>query len=148
MAIITFDVTRFRALFPAFASVTKYPDSVLEIYWGMACEYISNDPSCNPVPLSVASRTFSLSLMTAHFAALNDQIASGQTPGQIQSSTIDKISVSLTPPPQKNQWQWWLGLTPYGQQLLALLQVKSAGGFYLGALPETAAFRRVGGIFI
>ncbi|OWK47571.1 hypothetical protein FRUB_01270 [Fimbriiglobus ruber] len=41
-------------------------------------------------------------------------------------ATIDKISVTLEPPPAPNAWQYWLQSSPYGQQLLALLQVVSA----------------------
>lgn len=86
--------------------------------------------------------------MTAHLTALSDLAAQSQTPGYEQSATIDKVSVSLTPPPNKNQWQFWLNTTPYGMQLLALLQSKSAGGFYIGGLPETAAFKKVAGIYL
>lgn len=148
MADISFDVAAFRTLFPAFESETTYPDLRLQAFWDMATDYIN--PSqvlavCGG--LKLARKTYALNLMTAHIAALNTIIASGQTPGQVQSSGIDKISVSLTPPPQANQWQWWLGLTPYGQQLLALLQTASVGGFYVGGLPETAAFRKVLGVF-
>lgn len=88
-----------------------------------------------------------LTLLTAHLAALGVLIAAGQVPGLVQTATVDKVSVSLTPPPILTQFQWWLSLTPYGQQLLALLQVASVGGIYIGGLPEISAFRKVGGIF-
>ncbi|MNJ79317.1 hypothetical protein D3C77_772930 [compost metagenome] len=44
-------------------------------------------------------------------------------------------------------WSYWLGMTPYGMQLMALLKVCTGGGLYVGGLPERAAFRSVGGIF-
>lgn len=150
MTVIVFDVAAFRASFPAFANETTYPDVMLEGYFVDATAFISDQvlPRCCGPSMSEALRTRMLYLMTAHLAALGTMIAAGQTPGQVNSSTVDKVSVSLTMPPNPNQWQWWLGLSPYGAQLLALMQAKAAGGFYVGGLPEKAAFRRVGGVFL
>lgn len=143
-AVISFDVTVFRAQFPAFKDPTTYPTALIEMFWGQATCYVS-DQNCGS--LQGKCRGLAINSMTAHLMALNDLINCGQTPGQITSSTIDKVSVTLTPPPSANQWQYWLELTPYGNQLFALLQAKSVGGFYIGGLPETGAFRKVGGIF-
>lgn len=143
-AVITFNVTAFRAMFPAFANAITYPDLRLQSYWDMGTCYISD---LDYGWLQGACRTSALNLMCAHLVALSDIIASGETPGLVNSAGTDKVSVSLTPPPVKNQWQWWLNLTPYGAQLLALLTMQSAGGFYIGGLPEKSAFRKVGGIF-
>ena len=137
---LSFNVEAFRALYPAFAA-TPPTDATLQAYWDAATCYISNK---NCGSLRGNCRQQALNLMTAHLAALSVIIAAGQTPGQVQSSTIDKISVTLTPPVQDNQWQWWLGTTPYGQQLLALLQVRSAGGFFFGGRFEPLAIRRIG----
>ena len=79
--------------------------------------------------------------MTAHLLALSVMIASGNTPGVMVAATIDKISITLEPPPAPNAWQYWLQTTPYGQQLLALLQVASVGGFYAASgVPGRAGF--------
>lgn len=148
MSVITFNVAEFRAAFPAFSDETKFPDATLQGYFDSACLFIDpNTSACWYFGLKEAAKKRALYLMTAHLAQLSTIIAGGQTPGQVQGSTIDKVSVTLTPPPQQNQWQWWLGLTAYGQQLLAILQVKAAGGFYIGGRPELAAFRKVGGVF-
>jgi hypothetical protein len=142
----TFDVTAFRLAFPAFADVTAFPTATLQMNWDTAGCYIENtDSGC--FALEGACRVRALNLMTAHLTALSVLVAAGNTPGLVQSATVDKVTVSLTPPPLPNQWQWWLSLTPYGQQLLALLQVSSAGGFYYGGLPEGLAIRKFGGIF-
>ena len=143
--ILTFDVTAFRLLFPAFADPTVYPDARLQMYWDMAISYISD--VANYGWLQGLDRQLALNLLTAHLAAISDIILAGQVPNLMQTATIDKVSVGLTPPPIPNQWQWWLNQTGYGQQLLALLQAKSVGGFYVGGLPERSAFRKVGGIF-
>lgn len=144
---IQFDVAAFRSTFPAFASPNVfYADETLQQYWNSAINYISNySPNCNLFP--VAKQTLALNLMTAHLASLSDIIRCGNTPGMVVGATIDKVSVTLNPPPETNQWQWWLNLTPYGQQLLALLKVASVGGMYFGGRPEIGAFRKTGGQF-
>lgn len=142
----TFDVAAFRLAFPAFADSTLFPTETLQMNWDTAGCYVDNTNS-NCEALSGDCRLRALNLMTAHLTALSALVAAGQIPGLVQTATVDKVSVSLTPPPLKTQWQWWLSLTPYGQQLLALLQVSGVGGFYIGGLPELSAFRKVGGIF-
>lgn len=146
MADVAFDVSAFRVQFTQFANVTTYPDAALQAFWDAAVCYISPEISGGAI-LQGSCQVRALNLMTAHLAALSAQVAAGQVPGIVTASAIDKVSVSIATPPVKNQWQWWLSLTGYGQQLLALLQVKSVGGMYIGGLPETLAFRRVGGIF-
>jgi hypothetical protein len=138
MGYFEFDISAFRIAYPAFANEETFPDATLQAYFNSACCYISND---NYGWLAGNCRYTALTLMTAHLAALSVIIAKGKVPGLVQSATIDKVSVSLTPPLLENQWQWWLSLTPYGQQLFAMLQVNSAGGFYVGGSPETLAFR-------
>jgi hypothetical protein len=142
--ILTFDYASFIVSYPAFSNSSVFPQATLQGYWDSGTAYISN---VDYGWLNGAARQQALNLMTAHIAALFVLIAAGQVPGLMQTATIDKITVGLTPPPLKNQFQWWLSLTPYGQMLLALLQVNSVGGFFVGSLPERTAFRSVGGIF-
>ena len=144
MSVIIFDPAAFRVQFPAFANITTFPDITLQAYFDAGTCYVSDQ---NYGRLTDACRVLALNLMTAHLTALSVIIAAGQTPALVQSSGIDKINVSLTPPPLKNQWQWWLSTTPYGAQLFALLTVRAAGGFYYGGLPERSAIRKVGGVF-
>lgn len=145
MTTIAFNPTTFRALFKAFSSTADYPDVVLQLFWDTATAYISNEiiPT-SPCygGLTLAQQTLALNQLTAHLAALNDLIAAGENPGVEISSTVDKISVSMMPPPATNQWQWWLNQTPYGAQLLSLLSVAATGGFYHGGHPIASAFRR------
>jgi hypothetical protein len=141
--IITFDITQFRAQCPEFENETTYPDAFLQGYWDIAICYISD---VNYGYLRGDCRQRAINYMVAHLLKLSQMIAMNQTPGQIQGSSIDKISVTMTPPPNKTQFQWWLGTTAYGQLCFALLGVHSTGGFYVGGKPELAAFRKVGGI--
>ena len=147
MSTITLNPAAFRALFPQFANATAYPDAALEIQFGMATGYVSPDTYGD---MTEATRTNALYLMTAHLLALGVIIAQNNYSGQVgvvQGAVVDHVQITLTPPPVKSQWQWWLNTTPYGAQLLGLLDAQAAGGFYVGGLPERAAFRKVGGIF-
>lgn len=142
MSCINYNDAAFRALFPAFANPTAYPQAMLQAYWDTATAYISNrNGGCYAGGMTLAQQTLALNQMTAHLVALSGLIAAGQTPGVMVGATIDKISITLEPPPAPNQWSYWLQSTPYGQQLLALLQVASAGGFYVStAVPGRAGF--------
>ena len=145
--LITFDVDKFRLVFPAFASTTDYPTPLLEIKWDMALGYVS-DRNCGR--LTDARRETTIMLVVCHLLLLDKMIAAngGQGTGGIAtSSAIDKVSVSLLPPPATTPWSYWLQQTPYGSQLLALLSAASVGGFHVGGLPERGAFRKVGGRF-
>ena len=144
MALHTFDVDLFREQFPAFSNPVTFPDAQLQMYWDMAVCYINPNDFCY---LTGDCLQLALNLMTAHLTALSVLIADGQNPGFIDSATIDKVSVSLQAPPIGSQWGWWLSSTPYGSQLWALLQAKAVGGYFVGGVPETSAFRRVGGIY-
>lgn len=144
MAQVTPVIADFRTLFPQFANVVTYPDSLITAYFGIAECYIANE--ANPC-LSDACLLHAIYLMTAHLLAIQDLANAGKTPGFVTSATVGSVSVSVQPPPQTDQWQWWLSLTPYGQQLLAMFQVAGAAGIYAGSLPERAAFRKVGGTF-
>jgi hypothetical protein len=146
MAVIVFDVAAFRSAFPVFSDATAFPPALLQGYWNDATCIISANTNCG-ILLKGACRERSLYLLTAHLAALGVVIASGQTTGVMTQATIDKVSITMQAPPTKTAFQWWLTQTPYGQQLLALLQAKSAGGFVIGGLPERYGFRKVGGTF-
>ena len=143
MATIQFNSANFRALFSAFANTTQYPDTLLQLLWNNATSYITNQTSCGWYSgLNLNQQTLALNYMTAHLLALSAQITAGDTPGIVTAATIDKISVTLQPPPETNQWQYWLNQTPYGQQLLSLLQIAAAGGRFYGGAPVFTAFRR------
>ena len=145
---IAFDPVAFRVLFPQFASPTTFPTVKLQADFDLATAYVSADTYGD---MPVAARTQALNLMTAHLLALGVIIAQGNysgQPGIVQSSSVGDVAVTLTPPPPvRSQWRWWLNTTPYGAQLVALLEMQSAGGFFVGGLPERAAFRKVGGVF-
>lgn len=147
--ILTFDYELFQQQFPAYSNPITYPESLMQSYWNIAINYMSDVG--NYGSLQAGMRQYALNCLVAHLTFLAAIIASGngnsQVPGLMQTATIDKVSVGLTPPPLPNQFQWWLNLTPYGQMLLALLQLNSVSGFYIGGRGAIAAFGYQGGNF-
>lgn len=135
---IALDLATFRALYPEFADVAAFPDQLITIRFETASGFVSL-ATCS------ASGPY---LMTAHLMALSAQRAAGDTAGIVLMSKVGDVSVQLAQPPWgTDAWRYWLNLTPYGQELLALLEVNAVGGTYVGGLPERSAFRKVGGIF-
>jgi hypothetical protein len=144
MATHVYDDASFRAQFPEFASSITYPANTLLGYFGVASDYINpNDGRIN----NGATLQLMLDLMTAHLAKSFSMINAGQTSVILSGSSTGSVSVSLTPPPVKNAYQWWLSTTPYGNQLRALQMAKAAGGFMSGGSLERSAFRKAGGVF-
>lgn len=139
---IQFDLAKFRLLYPQFSAVS---DEVIEMQWDMATCYIS---ACNYGWMHGKCRQQALNLLTAHLVQQNLYAQDGELTGQLNSATIDKVSVTLNAPPNPNQWQFYLGQTPYGQQLMALLSSFAVGGFSVGDVPELTAFRRAYGVFV
>ena len=141
---IVLDTAAFRLAYRQFANATAFPDATLQMYFTSATNIISATwSSCDY--LADNARQNALYLLTAHLADLFLKINAGEVPTFMKSATIDKVSVSIEPPPNATQFQWWLSLTGYGQQLLAILMVKAVGGFMGGGLPERAAFSGEGG---
>jgi hypothetical protein len=144
MATIILDLVSFRQRFPEFSVVADYPDTVIQMYWDMATCYISDeDYGC----LSGSCRELAIQQMTAHLTKIGKAAETGDFSDFVTSAGVDKVSVSVQPPPQKNQYSWWLNTTPYGAQYEALLKSKSIGGCYIGGAPERSAFRNLGGYF-
>jgi hypothetical protein len=127
--ILTFNYAAFIAQIPQYSDSGTYPESLLQAYWNGAINYVS--PIANFGAIQGTQRQYALNLMTAHLIFYANQIAAQQVPALMQNATIDKVSIGVTPPPLPNQWQWFLDISPYGQQLLAMLQVNSVGGFYV-----------------
>lgn len=142
---ITLDIDSFRETFDQFCSEAEYSNGKITLQWDVATCYIS-DVDCGR--LNGKCRERAIQMMTAHLLFISDLIDDGSTPGQVTASTIDKVSVTLQPPPHgDDQWSWWLNTTPYGAQLEALLATASVGGFYIGGRPERRGFRKIGGFF-
>jgi hypothetical protein len=148
----TYDDSAFRAQFPEFADVTKYPAAQIGGYWSMASMFISATESPY-VGLSGGQLVAALNMLTAHLLTLGLAATTGsgglagKTGGMTVSASVGEVSIAKLAPPVENGWQWWLASTPYGQMLWAMLSLLSAGGFSVGGLPEREGFRKVYGVF-
>jgi hypothetical protein len=125
-SVILFDYSVFQIEIPQYAD---YSESSVEIFWEIGTAYVSR---LNSGYMTYKVRQYALNLMCAHLIYINNLISQKQTPTITTSATVDKVSVGLVPPPAASQFEYWLGTSPYGQQLLALLDVNSVGGFYFG----------------
>lgn len=145
MSDVTLDPAAFRIACPEFATKT---DPEITAQWNIAILYVTTQ---NYGRITDTSRAYAIYLMMAHLFRLAANIASdpggGGTPSITAAARIDKVLVTLSPPPTPDGLRYWLSLTPYGQQLLAFLSVRSIGGFYIGGSDERAAFRKAGGRF-
>ena len=133
-----FDLSAFRTAYPVFDSV---PDATVQAAATSALCLIGQDDCDCDVP--------QWQLMVAHLLYIQGQVAAGNgNAGAVTSATIDKVSVAFAAPPfGTSAYKFWLFKSPYGTQLLAMLDRCSKGGVYVGGLPERSAFRSVAGIF-
>ena len=134
----TFDLSAFRTAYPVFDSV---PDATVQAAATSALCLIGQDGCDCDVSM--------WQLMVAHLLYIQGQVATGNGgAGAVTSATIDKVSVAFAAPPfGTSAYKFWLFKSPYGGQLLAMLDRCSKGGVYVGGLPERSAFRSVGGVF-
>jgi len=133
-----FDLSAFRTAYPVFDSV---PEATVQAAATSALCLIGQDGCDCDVQM--------WQLMVAHLLYIQGQVATGNGgAGAVTSATIDKVSVSFAAPPfGTSAYKFWLFKSPYGGQLLAMLDRCSKGGVYVGGLPERSAFRSVGGVF-
>lgn len=128
MVDVILTVDDFRQSMPQFSDETIYPDDMVDLSIDRARHYINGGKfPCN-------WRGYAYKLMTAHLLTISTKVMSGDSSanGRITSTSIDKISVSLDVPQTKDELDYWLSLTPYGLELLALLNAKAPAGIYSG----------------
>lgn len=141
------DIPLFRSRFPHFASSVIWPDPTIEVAAETASCFID---VANSWYRCDKCRELITELMTAHILYLNGSpLQPGSTAvGVVSSATVGTVSVGLTVnTASKGAFSAWLGKTPWGEQLLAMLARISGGPIYVGGSPERRAFRKFGGRF-
>lgn len=141
---VTLDIAKFREYFPEFSDPDIYSDSEIEFVYDTATCYINDKYNYE---VSDKCLTQLVYLMLAHLLKISSEIKSGNGSDFVISASEGSVSSSVLAPPAQDQWHWWLNTTVYGQQVLALLEVSSVGGFYVNGSAEIAGFRKGGGIF-
>lgn len=85
-------------------------------------------------------RKLAIYLLTAHLTTLMYKNAQGDTAsanGRVASASVGEVSVSYeTLPTSSDDFDYWLSLTPYGLELLALLNTITAIPYYFGGSYE------------
>ncbi len=133
---VTVTIQEFRVLYPEFSDLSKYPDIVLEDTLDLATCYVSVR---NYGVLHDKCRKRAIYLMMAHLQTIKNMLAKGKTQVTVTSAaSIDKVSVTLSMPPNQSQAAWWFNITTYGSLLWTLLGLKASPGFYVGG-----SFQRV-----
>lgn len=114
-SLITVDYTTFLSWFPALGTPTE--EQVNASYAG-ASSIISTH--YGEIVLPPENQERGVYLATAHqlYLTQNPAIASQ---GKVASATEGSVSASFAQPSYKNWLDYWLSLSPYGLELLALL---------------------------
>ena len=89
----------------------------------------------NSGPLCDEKRTTAIYLLTAHLTQLTyqaQQNTGAGGAGMVAGATVDGVSVNYVQVPDMSQWDYWLNLTPYGAELLFLLNTLTAVPTYHG----------------
>jgi len=107
----------FISQFPEFTEAEN-----IELYINRALLYIS--PYC---AFCGERKQYVVFLLAAHLLAIQDNVNNGENTGGLQTgASIDKVSVSVAPPPFTDGFEYWLNQTAYGQQLLAFFNMMAS----------------------
>ena len=137
------DLTTFRTNFPLYSDELTYTDMLLETQFEIGKCFIADNDCTFPEKC----REYALQLMLAHLLYCRNESNAGNNSGVIQSASEGDVSVSFAVPNIDDSWTYWFQLSPFGKELLAMLNAQSVGGFYVGGMPERKGFRKIGGYF-
>lgn len=78
-------------------------------------------------------KQYAVFLLTAHLISLQNNIDNGENTGGLQTgASIDKVSVSIAPPPFSDASEYFFNQTVYGQELLAFFDMIAALPRFIG----------------
>lgn len=113
---ITVDLDTFLKYFPYFDN--KVTEESLQSAYAGAGSFISTNEGAIKLPLNLQTR--GVYLATAHvlYLGLNPDLVSQ---GKVASASEGSVSAGFVQPQYKNWLEYWLSLSPYGLELLAIL---------------------------
>lgn len=138
-----FDAANFRLQFPAFANATAYPTPALEFAWNMGANWMSQTPArwgvgaYKPAKLQMAAdlmgAVVTYKLYGPALGSNQTPSQDGEAPGAVSSASEGSVSASFQLPEIGSSAfaSMLLSAPPYGQMLLALLQVAASVGHYI-----------------
>lgn len=112
---IELDLTQFTSWFPALGEVTQ---EELDAAYAGAQTYISTYLGEIILPEQLQIRGVYLAAAHQLYLTQNPALAAQ---GKVASASEGSVSASFTQPQFKNWFDYWLSLSPYGMELLALL---------------------------
>ena len=132
-----FPVDEFVSYFPEFSDSEKYPPQRLQLFGEKAMLHIT--PDVVGMPMQFHSRHYALFLMTGHLLAIDDQSKDSPESGGTSiagapfKATVGSVNVETAKQNTYNSddWNWWLGQTKYGRELLAYLELQAPVGVFL-----------------
>ena len=139
----TLNTTTFREQFEAYSDEDDYPDSTLTTQYSIGKIYLQD----NNCLLSSDAMSYILDLMLAHLLYIKDLSDQGNRAGVVTSVSEGDVSASLAEPPISDNWSYWLNSSPYGIQILTMLEIALASGLYIGGSTERRGFRKANGGF-
>lgn len=129
MSNITANIDEFLSIYPQFNTLILKP--IAEYYlndtiaWAR-CKWDLRRFGCRVNTI--------IYLMTAHRTFLNAQAQQGKAGqgGKVASANVDGVSVSYIAMPSSDTLNYWLSLSPYGQELAAMLDIYDGLPKYYG----------------
>ena len=116
MTQVVLNIEAFKAIYPAFANVG---DAVIQNQWDILATYMpmSDEYDCESIP-----RQTLMYLLLAHSLYLLNQLETngGSMVYPTTSASVDKVSVGSIPPPFRGMREYWLSLSPYGLEYMAI----------------------------
>lgn len=136
---LIFNAEVFREQIVQYADAALYPDALLLSYWNFSLNFCSEKIN---IFAQISSQQLILNLFIAHFIYINHKLNRKDLPVVLASSSAGAESASFTPPPVGNSpFRYWLSTSPYGNQILGILDLLGVGGILIGGSPEKSAFR-------
>lgn len=135
---LEFPKDRFLERYTEFSDQSVYPDSMIYRAGEGAMMHIT--PSVCWMPMVGKYRLYALFLMAAHILVLakkdEETVPTGEgtaAPGIEFKATIGTVAIERTKPNSftVGDWEYWLGQTSYGRELLAYLETRAPVGVFL-----------------
>lgn len=115
MSQITVDLDTFVKWFPYFRDITQ---EQLESSYAGASSFISTYEGVINLPENLQVRGVYLATAHVMYLSMNPDLVSQ---GKVSNATEGSVSAGFVQPQYKNWLEYWLSLSPYGLELLAIL---------------------------
>lgn len=101
-----------------FSEFEKIDVGAIKNYITRAGVFVTSDENC----YTTQERLLMIELMTAHLITISEKNKDGigNSNGFVSSAHVNNVSVSTNAPPTSDNFEYWLSLTSYGQELLAM----------------------------